>query len=80
MRTILPIFCAALLVAQPAAPPSVAQDGVRNAASLIPPGLPGGAIAPGSMFTIDGVRLAPTALARDGWTFRPGNFRDRDRD
>ena len=40
---------------------------MRNAASLIPPGLPGGAIAPGSMFTIDGVRLAPAALPRDGW-------------
>jgi uncharacterized protein (TIGR03437 family) len=41
-----------------AQPPAIDQEGVRNAASRIPPSLPGGALAPGARFTIAGLRLA----------------------
>src|SRR5581483_7555252 len=56
------LLTAAVVGAQPPAPPSVTQDGVRNAANRIPPGLPGGAIAPGSLIAIEGVRLAGPKL------------------
>ncbi|HYL39523.1 MAG TPA: IPT/TIG domain-containing protein, partial [Bryobacteraceae bacterium] len=39
------------------AQPGIRQNGVVNAASLIPPTLPGGVIARGALFTIHGVRL-----------------------
>ncbi|HZT29803.1 MAG TPA: hypothetical protein VFA33_07970 [Bryobacteraceae bacterium] len=41
-----------------AQPPAIFQEGVRNAAGRIPPSLPGGAIARGARFTIEGVRFA----------------------
>ena len=45
-----------------AQPPAITQEGVRNAASHIPPSLPGGALAPGALFTIDGLRLAAAGV------------------
>jgi uncharacterized protein (TIGR03437 family) len=41
-----------------AQPPAIDQEGVRNAASRMEPSLPGGSLAPGALFTIDGLRLA----------------------
>jgi uncharacterized protein (TIGR03437 family) len=40
-----------------AQPPAIGQNGVMNTASRIPPTLPGGPIARGTLFTIAGVRL-----------------------
>jgi uncharacterized protein (TIGR03437 family) len=40
-------------------PPSIRQHGVVNAASRMPPSLGGGAIARGSLFRIEGLRLGP---------------------
>ena len=55
-----------------AQPPGIGQNGVVNAASRIPPTLPGGAIARGALFTVYGVRLAAkstsVALKRPGVT------------
>jgi uncharacterized protein (TIGR03437 family) len=45
-------LCLALLIA-----PAISQNGVVNTASRIPPTLAGGALAPGSLFTIYGVRF-----------------------
>lgn len=47
-------FLPALIHAQP---PAITQESVRNAASRMPPSLPGGALAPGALFTLDGLRL-----------------------
>lgn len=44
------------------APPYVTQDGVVNAASRIPVALPGGALAPGALVEIDGLRFTPSDL------------------
>jgi uncharacterized protein (TIGR03437 family) len=44
--------------------PGVGQNGVVNAASQIPPTLPGGAIARGALFTIHGVRLTSLTAGR----------------
>jgi uncharacterized protein (TIGR03437 family) len=41
----------------PAQPPAIGQNGVVNTASQIPSTLPGGALAPGSLFTAYGVRF-----------------------
>jgi uncharacterized protein (TIGR03437 family) len=55
------VTCIALLVIAVAADllaqPGIGQNGVVNAASQIPPTLPGGALARGARFTIYGVRL-----------------------
>ncbi len=40
-----------------AQPPAIGQNGVFNSASRIPPTLPGGSLARGALFTINGVRL-----------------------
>ncbi len=40
-----------------AQPPAIHQERVFNAASHIPPSLPGGALAPGSRITIEGLRF-----------------------
>ena len=40
-----------------AQPPAIGQNGVFNSASRIPPALPGGSLARGALFTINGVRL-----------------------
>src|SRR5580693_6037679 len=53
--------------------PGIGQNGVVNAASQIPPTLPGGAIARGASFNIYGVRLTSAAgttitLTRPGLT------------
>lgn len=45
-----------------AQPPAITQEGVRNAASRMPPSLPGGSLAPGAQFTIEGLRLSATGL------------------
>jgi uncharacterized protein (TIGR03437 family) len=41
-----------------AQPPAIVQEGVRNLASRMPPSLPGGAVAPGALIQIEGLRLA----------------------
>ena len=48
----------AIAARSPAQPPAIQQEGVRNAASRMPPSLPGGALAPGVLFTLEGLRLA----------------------
>jgi uncharacterized protein (TIGR03437 family) len=58
-----------------AAQPGIGQNGVVNAASLIPPTLPGGAIARGALFIIHGVRLGSSGrsvvtVSRNGVTTR----------
>ena len=58
------IFCLTLAVClnggqYAPAPPTVAQFGVTNEASRMPASLPGGAIARGSIFRIQGWRLGP---------------------
>ncbi len=55
---LLALLCSATNYAQEA-PPAIDQDGVRNAASLMPAALSGGSIARGSIFAISGPRLAP---------------------
>jgi uncharacterized protein (TIGR03437 family) len=53
---------AALALAQDGeAPPAIAQGGIVNAASLMPPLLAAGGIAPGSRIRIRGWRLGPVA-------------------
>ena len=55
----------ALLLAQDdAPPPAIAQDGVVNAASLMPPQFGAGAIAPGARVLIHGWRLGPAQPVR----------------
>ena len=39
-------------------PPAITQEGVRNLASQMPPSLPGGALAPGALISIRGLRLS----------------------
>src|SRR5579883_1649544 len=46
-----------ILAAALHAQPGIGQNGVVNAASRIPPSLPGGSIGRGAVFLIDGVRL-----------------------
>ena len=41
----------------PAQPPAIAQEGIRNLASQMPPSLPGGALSPGGLFSVRGLRL-----------------------
>lgn len=55
-------FGAWSLCAQPSiTQPLISPGGIVNAASLIAPGLPGGAIARGSLFSLFGRRVGPTA-------------------
>jgi uncharacterized protein (TIGR03437 family) len=44
------------------APPAIAQGGIGNFASRMPPLLPSGAVAPGSLIRIRGWRLGPAPL------------------
>src|SRR6202035_4964787 len=44
--------------------PGIGQNGVVNAASQIPPTLPGGTSARGALFTIHGVRLTSPSVGR----------------
>jgi uncharacterized protein (TIGR03437 family) len=62
------LFFISLLLGQllgqpPVAPPAILQHGIVNAASRMPPDVPGGSIARGSLFTIYGVRLGPETPA-----------------
>ncbi|SRR5579883_390640 len=59
LKNICMLLVAAAAIAS--AQPGIAQNGVANAASQIPPTLAGGSIARGALFTIRGVRLAATA-------------------
>src|SRR5947208_8508286 len=56
-------FLCAVLHAQP---PAINQEGVFNAASRMPPSLPGGALAPGARIVIEGLRFDPTSEVRIG--------------
>lgn len=47
-----------------AAQPTILPKGIVNSANFLPPGLPGGSIARGSMFTIFGKNLGPTTAAQ----------------
>lgn len=58
-RLLVGFVCTALCSIH-AQPPAIGQNGVVNSASLIPPTLPGGALARGARFIIQGVRLAGT--------------------
>ncbi len=59
-RSVLLLVAAAVTVhAAPSARPAIKPSGVVNAASLLPPGVPGGGIAPGSVFLIRGSGLGP---------------------
>jgi uncharacterized protein (TIGR03437 family) len=63
----LPIIAAALLFSAAglhAQIPQIAYRGVVNSASLLPPGLPGGSIARGSLFTISGLNLGPATAVQ----------------
>jgi uncharacterized protein (TIGR03437 family) len=53
----LALLLCAIATAASAQPPAIGQNGVFNSASHIPPTLPGGPIARGTLFTINGVRL-----------------------
>ena len=55
---ILSLVCFAMSPIASAAP-NFTEDSILNAASFLPPGLPGGAIAQGSIFTIFGTGLGP---------------------
>ena len=58
----MPLF---LVLAQDGpAPPTIAFEGVANAASLMPAPLSGGSIAPGSLIRIRGWRMGPSQALR----------------
>jgi hypothetical protein len=60
MRAALFWFCVIGLAAQMRpAPPWIKQGGVVNDASRLPIALPGGALAPGALVSIDGLRFTP---------------------
>ncbi len=59
------LLVAATILAE-AGPPYISRGGVVNAASRLAPPLPGSPIAPGSLFSIRGVRLGPAAGVRGG--------------
>ena len=63
------LFCFAATLAP--AQPLIHPGGVTNAASLLPPGLPGGGIAPGSIFLVRGRGLGPPEPVEAG-TSPPG--------
>src|SRR5258706_2204967 len=59
---LLPVFLCWDLCAQPSiTQPLITPRGIVNAASLIAPGLPSGAIARGSLFSLFGQRVGPAA-------------------
>jgi uncharacterized protein (TIGR03437 family) len=47
-----------------AQPPAITQEGVRNLASQMPPSLPGGALSPGALFSVRGLRLGGAGATR----------------
>lgn len=57
-------FALALFGQTGEAPPAIEKDGVRNAASEMPPMLSGGALAQGSLIHIHGWRLGPETVVR----------------
>jgi hypothetical protein len=59
------LFCRLLLRAQP---PAINQEGVFNAASRMPPSLPGDALAGGARIVIEGLRFEPASEVRLGGT------------
>jgi uncharacterized protein (TIGR03437 family) len=70
------IFAAALALAQDGeAPPAIAQWGITNWASRIPPQLPSGWVAPGSLIRIRGWRLGPAPLGNVLVRIRRGDAR-----
>jgi len=60
-RFVLALACGACARAQP---PAIFQGGVYNAASQIHPALPGGALAPGARFIVEGIRFRPPVEVR----------------
>ena len=60
-RSLLGCLFAVCAAAQP---PVIYNRAVLNAASFMPPRLPGGAIAQGSMFSIFGARIGPTTAVQ----------------
>ncbi|MBS1855040.1 MAG: hypothetical protein JST11_06730 [Acidobacteria bacterium] len=61
MRALLLLLPTTLCLAQP---PAINQEGVFNAASRIPPSLPGGGLAPGARFVIRGLRFEAGSKVR----------------
>jgi uncharacterized protein (TIGR03437 family) len=53
-----------MLAAQSVAPPAINPGGVVNDASRMPPSLPGGALAAGSRFRMEGLRFGPAMEVR----------------
>ena len=60
-RIVVPVMMAIEVYAQA---PVISPHAIVNAASLLNPALPGGAIARGSLFSISGQNLGPPALAQ----------------
>jgi hypothetical protein len=56
---LVPLLSYPLLL--PAQPPAIAQEGIRNLASQMPPSLPGAALSPGGLFSVRGLRLGGAA-------------------
>lgn len=61
LTALLPLAFVASAVAQT---PTVTPNGIVNSASFAYAGLPGGAIAPGSLFVVFGSNLGPTSLSQ----------------
>ena len=55
------------------APPAIAQGGITNFASRMPPQLPSGAVAPGSLIRLRGWRLGPAPLDKVTVRIRRGD-------
>src|ERR1700722_18131127 len=60
--TVLSILAISLYAQNLSAPPWIRQGSVVNAASHLPASVPGGALAPGALLAIDGLRFAPSAV------------------
>ncbi len=60
MRALALLLCWPVLLA---AVPTIDPAGVMNAASLLPSGLPGGGLAPGSQFVVRGRQIGPRTAA-----------------
>lgn len=60
---VIPTICAFLAGVASAQPPLISNRAIFNAASYMPAGIPAGAIAQGSIFSLFGVRLGPMQSA-----------------
>ena len=72
VELLLALFCLLFHNTALAAPPAIAANGIANAASRIPSTLPGGSLARGARFILEGVRFSPspTITIQAAQTFR----------